>query len=139
MKHNIMFVDDSISVLESLQWVFKDEPYYLFAFDNPFDALRVIKTLEWAVVVAERNMPNLDGLDFLKMVRKSSPHTMGIIMAGYTETKDVLDKLYPDCAYEVVKKPLDNTQIRKAVKKAVENYEINAGTKRHVFLNLETF
>jgi two-component system probable response regulator PhcQ len=139
VKHNIMFVDDSISVLESLQWVFKDEPYYLFAFDNPFDALRVIKTLEWAVVVVERNMPNLDGLKFLKMVRQSSPHTMGIIMADYTETKEVLGKLYPDCAFQVVKKPFDNTQIRKAVKKAVENYEINAETKRHEFLNLETF
>jgi len=31
MKPNIMFVDDSINVLESLQWIFKDEPYYLFA------------------------------------------------------------------------------------------------------------
>lgn len=33
MKPNIMFVDDSISVLESLKWIFKDEPYYLFALD----------------------------------------------------------------------------------------------------------
>jgi DNA-binding NtrC family response regulator len=139
MKPNIMFVDDSISVLEYLKWMFKDEPYYIFTLDNPYDALNVINTIGWAVVVAERYMKNMDGLEFLKMVRKSSPHTMGVIMADYTETKDVLGKLYPDCAYQVVKKPLDNTQIRKAVKKAVENYEINAGTKRHVFLNLETF
>jgi|GEM_PF-6981455 len=27
-----------------------DEPYHLFAFNNPSDALSIIKTLEWAVV-----------------------------------------------------------------------------------------
>ncbi len=33
MKSNIMFVDYSISVLESLIWVFMDEPYNVFTFD----------------------------------------------------------------------------------------------------------
>ena len=39
MKFNVMFVDDSNSVLESLQWIFMDEPYYLFSYDNPLDAI----------------------------------------------------------------------------------------------------
>lgn len=34
MKYNVMFVDESISVLESLQWLFMDEPYYLSTYDN---------------------------------------------------------------------------------------------------------
>ena len=63
MKFNIMIVDDSISVLETLQWLLKEEPYYLFAFDNPLDALKVIKTLEWAVVVAGRSIRKMDGLE----------------------------------------------------------------------------
>ncbi|GAG17690.1 unnamed protein product [marine sediment metagenome] len=33
MKSNIMFVNCSISVLESLRWIFMDEPYNVFAFD----------------------------------------------------------------------------------------------------------
>jgi len=107
-----MFVDDSISVLESLKWIFKNEPYYLFAFDNPFDALSVINTLKWAVVVAERHMKNMDGLEFLKKVWARSTHIMGIIMTCYTKTAKVLDTLYPDCVFEFVKKPLDSNEIK---------------------------
>ena len=85
MKFNVMFVDDSMSFLESLQWLFKDEPYYLFTFDNPLDALKVIGTLEWAVVVADRSIQKMGGLEFLKRVRADSPRTMGIIMSDDNE------------------------------------------------------
>ena len=129
MKPNIMFVDDSISVLECLQWTFKDEPYYIFTLDNPFDALSVINTLEWAVVIVERHMKNMDGLEFLKKVRARSPHTVGIIMTGYTESIDAFDKLYSDCVYEVVKKPLDSIKIKQAVKSAITQYELNVESK----------
>lgn len=129
MKPNIMFVDNSYSVLESLQWIFKDEPYYLFAFDNPFDALWEIKTLEWAVVVAELNMQYMDGMEFLKMVRLNSPQTMGIIMTDYAETTDALKEIYPDCVCEFVKKPLDIITIKQAVKSAITQYELNIKSK----------
>ena len=129
MKPNIMFVDDSIIVLECLRWIFIDEPYHTFTLDNPFEALSVINTLDWAVVVAERHMKNMDGLEFLKKVRARSPHTMGIIMTCYTETAKVLDKLYPDCVYEFVKKPLDSNEIKQAVKKVVMRYKENVGNK----------
>jgi len=36
MKPNIMFVNDSIKVLESLKRFFNDETYHFFGFDDPF-------------------------------------------------------------------------------------------------------
>jgi DNA-binding NtrC family response regulator len=129
VKPNIMFVDDSISVLERLQWLFIDEPYHIFKLNNPFDALSVINTLEWAVVVAERHMKNMDGLEFLKKFRARSPHTMGIIMICYTETAELSDKLYPDCVYEFVIKPLNHREIKQAVKSAIRYYDINTKAK----------
>ncbi|MDH4206310.1 MAG: response regulator [Desulfobacteraceae bacterium] len=134
MKFNVMFVDDSISVLESLQWIFRDEPYYLFAFDNPFDALKVTKTLEWAVVVADKSMQNMDGLEFLKRFQAQSPRTMGIIMTGYNEMKEAMDTLSPGCVYRFVKKPLNHIEIKQAVKTAISAYEANTGAKRHAIV-----
>lgn len=127
MKFNIMFVDDSTSVLESLQWLFKDESYYLFAFDNPIDALQVTKTLEWAVVVVNQSVQRMDGLEFLKRFQAQSPQTMGIIMTGDNEYKASLDKMYPASVYRFVKKPLDTIEIKQAVKAAITDYETNTG------------
>ncbi len=126
MKPNIMFVDDSISVLECLQWLFIDEPYHIFTLKNPFDALSVINTLEWAVVVAERHMKEMDGLELLKKIRARSPHTMGIIMNGYSDTAETLNKLHTDCVHEFVKKPLNHREIKQAVKSAITYYNANA-------------
>jgi DNA-binding NtrC family response regulator len=131
MKFNVMFVDDSMSFLESLQWLFKDEPYYLFTFDNPLDALKVIRTLEWAVVVADRSIQKMDGLEFLKRVRADSPHTMGIIMSDDNEITGESDSSYSECVYRCVKKPLKKNEIKQAVKMAIAYYETNVCSKEH--------
>jgi DNA-binding NtrC family response regulator len=134
MKFNVMIVDDSKSVLEFLQWLFTDEPYYLFTFDNPLDALKVIKTLEWAVVVAGQSIPKMDGVEFLRRVRTNSPHTMGIIMSEDNEIKRESDISYSECVYRIIKKPLKKNEIKQAVKMAIEYYEINVGSKEHATL-----
>jgi DNA-binding NtrC family response regulator len=123
MKFNIMLVDESVSVLESLQRLFKDEPYYLFAFDNPLDALKVINTLQWDLVVADQTMQKMDGLEFLERVRAHSPRTMGIIMIGDNEIRANLEVLYFGNDFRFVKKPLDCIEIKQAVKAAIADYE----------------
>jgi len=128
MKHNIMFVDDSASVLESLKWVFMDEPYYLFTFDSPLDALTVIGAIEFAVVMADHAMQRMDGFEFMKKVKKKSPDTVGMIMTGYMEFREALNAIYPGCVYRFVKKPLDNNEIRQVMESAVTHYE--AKTKK---------
>ena len=129
MKPNIMFVNNSTNVLESLQWIFKDEPYYLFAFANPTDALSVINTFEWTVFVADQTMQEMDGLEFLERVRTQSPRTMGIIMTEDDETRANLAVLYPGDDYRFVKKPLDSDEIRQAVTEAIAQYVINKDIK----------
>ncbi len=66
MKPYIMFVDDSFSVHKSIKWIFRDEPYYLFAFASPLDALSVIDSQEFSVVVADQSMVEMDGIEFFK-------------------------------------------------------------------------
>jgi DNA-binding NtrC family response regulator len=131
MKFNIMLVDESIGVLESLQKLFKDEPYYLFAFDNPLDALKVINTLKWDIVVADQTMQKMDGLEFLERIRLHSPHTAGIIMTEDDEIRANLEVLYSGNDYRFVKKPLDNIEIKQVVKAALSNCKKNNGVIRH--------
>lgn len=124
MKYSIMFVDDSGNAFKSLKWLFKDEPYHFFAFDDPVDALSVIRAVEFAVVVAEHAMKKMDGIEFLKRVKEKSPHTIGLIVTGYVDFKAALDCIYPGCVYQYIKKPLNIIEIKQAVNSAIEHYEI---------------
>jgi hypothetical protein len=41
-----------------------------------------------------------------------------------------MDTLYPSGIYRFVKKPLDNFEIKQAVRAAIADYEANTGIKR---------
>ena len=126
MQSNIMFVDDSISVLESLRWIFKDEPYHIFLFDSPLKALSVIEAKDFAVVVADQLMTDIDGIEFLEQVKQKSPDTEGIIMYGFVEPETASNPT----THQFVKKPLDNDEIKQAVAIALARYGINIENRK---------
>jgi len=126
MNPIIMIVDDSISVLESIKWVFMDEPYYLFTFNSPLDALRVMESLKFSVVVADQSMIEMDGMEFLKKAKQKSPNTVGIIMTSHLDFDKALDALDNGLVYRFIKKPWNDLGLRQAVKMAVAHYELKA-------------
>ena len=130
MKSNIMFVDDSISVLESLSLIFMDEPYRIFVFDSPSKALRAIEDREFAVVVAEQSMTEMDGIEFLKKVKQKSPDTEGIIMYGFVKPKTASDGITHGNVYRFIKKPLDINEIKQTVAVVLVRYENNVESRR---------
>ena len=125
MKFNIMFVDDSISVLKSLRWIFMDEPYHVFAFDSPFEALSAIEAKEFAVVVADQSMNEMAGIEFLKKIKQKSPDTKGMIMYGFVEPETASNPIN----YIFIKKPLEINEIKQAVAIAIACYEINVESR----------
>jgi DNA-binding NtrC family response regulator len=130
VKSNIMFVDDSNSVLESLRLIFMDEPYHIFAFNSPREALCAIEGKEFAVVVAEQSMTEMDGIEFLNKVKQRSPDTEGIIMYGFVKPRTVSNAITRGDVYRFIKKPLDINEIKQAVAVVLVGYEINVETKR---------
>jgi len=125
MKPNIMIVDNSTSVLKSLRWIFMDEPYHVFAFDSPLEALSAIEAKEFAVVVADQSMPDMTGIEFLEKVKKRSPDTSGMIMSGFVESETVSNAINRGVVNRFIKKPLDINEIKKAVAIALARYKIN--------------
>ena len=130
MKSNIMFVDDSISVLESLRLIFMDEPYHFFAFNSPHEALCAIEGKEFAVVVAEQSMTEMDGIEFLNKVKQRSPDTEGIIMYGFVKSRTASSVITDRNIYRFVKKPLDINEIKQAVAVVLVGYESNVENRK---------
>ena len=125
MKTKIMFVDYNETVLESLKFVFEDEPYHLSALPDPGEALNEIQEKEYAVVVAEQSFPEMQGIGFLKEVKACSPNTIGMVMSVFREIQVPLDVLNNGLVYRYIKKPLDNEDLKQAVKMAVTHYKLN--------------
>jgi len=125
-----MLVDNSGSVLESFKWILKGEPYYLFAFDNPFDAMDILDKIKFAVVVAEQSLPEMDGLEFLKRVKAISPETAGIIMTAYLESAMAINAIRQGFVLFFLKKPWEAGKVIQAIELAAAHYDINAASRR---------
>jgi len=134
MKHSIMFMDESVNLIESFKWMFRDEPYHLFVFDNPDDALDVVELVEFAVVVADQTMPGMCGIDFLKEVNKRSSNTIGIITTVFMGFVAEYNSMNLNYVYRFVKKPWDSIELKEIVKRAIANYEANREASRQASL-----
>jgi DNA-binding NtrC family response regulator len=119
VSKKIAFIDDEKGVLESIKWVFKNEPYQIFTFLNPVEALEKIEQDEFAVVVADQVMPEMEGTSLLDRIKKRWPGTECIIMTAHDNLIDDLKKITD----RVITKPWDVGELRSIIKKAVSIYE----------------
>ena len=125
MKSKIMFVNDSINVLESIKRFLKDETYYFFGFDDPFEALDKVKEDEFAVVVADQSMSKIDVIEFLIKAKQRSHYTVGIVMTSCFELDRASEALDNGLIYRFTKKAWNDIGIKQAVEMAITHYGIS--------------
>jgi DNA-binding NtrC family response regulator len=125
MKPNIMFVNDSISVLESLKRFFNDSTYHFFGCDDPFEALDKMKQAEFAVVIADQSMSKIGVIEFFKKAKQRSPNTLGIVMTSCFELDKASDALDKGLIYRFSKKPWNDLGFKQSVEMAITHYEMN--------------
>jgi len=132
MKYNVMFVDTAANVLEILRWVFKDEPYDLFISESPEGALKLMRDTEFAVVLVDQDMPDMSGAELLRLVKKRSPHTAGMIMTSFIEPEIALNAIDHGYVYRFVTKPWEQEDLKEAVRMGVEHYEMTLENRRYM-------
>ena len=119
-KAKILFLDDEINILSSLQRVFRnEEDYDLTVCSTPGDALAFLKDSYFNVVVSDQRMPGMDGITFLHKVKEISPDTLRIIMTGYSDIHAVIDSINKGAVYRYLTKPWDENELKISVKNAV--------------------
>ena len=128
-KH-LLFVDDEPVILQILKAVFEDEPYRLSCVGTGEEARRVIMEQGCNLLITDKNLPDIGGLDLLKLAKERDPFTEVIIITGYASLETALTALEHD-AFDYVLKPLNNVfDIRKKVKQALEKQEMALENER---------
>lgn len=140
MSDTICIVDDEPGILKTLSELLEDEGYQVTSAKSGVDALDVIRQDPPDLVFLDIWMPDLDGLEVLKRVRRQFPHMMVIVMSGHgsIETAVQATKLG---AYDYLEKPLDSEKITILVRNALhqrkleeENLNFRIQVERHLQL-----
>jgi signal transduction histidine kinase len=117
---HLVIVDDEPVILQILKAVFEDEPYKLTLANSGHEALQVMDRSGVDLLLTDKNLPDINGLELLKAAKKVNPDAEVIIITGYASLETALAAMELD-AFDYVLKPLNNVfDIRKKVRRALE-------------------
>ncbi len=119
-RASIMFVDDEEHVLFALRRLLLDEPYEIRTVCDPQVALKEILNDPPIVVVADYQMPQMLGTEFLARVKKVNTSVVRIILTGRPDIQAVLSAVNDGHVYRFILKPWDDDELKMALRAAVD-------------------
>ena len=129
-KYNILLIDDEVEFLDMIKLLFEQEDYNIYLSTNAKDAFNIMDKIRIDLIISDNKMPDVLGIDLLKMVKSKYPDTMRILMTGFPETKIFKDAINEGEVYKIITKPVDIDDMKVVVKRALEHYESIQENKR---------
>lgn len=123
-KTTVLFVDDEEKILKSLKRGLLYEPYKKIFANSGQEALEVLEGNQVHIIVTDMRMPEMNGLELLKIVKEKYPHIVRMVLSGYTQISTLLTAINQGEIYKYITKPwkLDEEFVP-AVRSAIEYYE----------------
>jgi response regulator RpfG family c-di-GMP phosphodiesterase len=118
----IMLVDDEQMVVRSLEgFLTLETSYRVLSFTSPIQALAAAENEPGLrIVVADFMMPEMDGVSFLKEVRRLQPEATRVLLTGYADKENAIRAINEAGLYYYLEKPWDNEHFKLVVRNGVE-------------------
>jgi len=120
MAQQVLIVDDSVAIRQSLRYVVEKEGYEVIEASNGKEALAVIQP-RTKLVITDINMPEMDGIELIKTVRSGSiaNKTVPIIILT-TESQSTMKQKGKDAgATAWIVKPFPPEELISAIKRLI--------------------
>lgn len=118
---SILVVDDDKVVLNYLVELLTISGYRTIATDNPVNALKILKSEQFHIVVTDIKTPDISGIDFLSKIHNINPDIPVILITAYAELNIAIEAIKRD-AFDFVCKPFTPEYFINCVKRAVRHW-----------------
>lgn len=111
MARTLLLVDDELSVLRSLQRLFRPAGYRILMAQSGPEALALMAQQPVHVVLSDFRMPKMTGDKLLREVKQRYPGTVRMILSGFADLNAVMAALNDGAVYKFLVKPWDNAEL----------------------------
>lgn len=120
----LLFVDDEPELLKFFTRVF-DSEYEVTLAENGEEAVELIETRgPFAAIVADLNMPGMNGIEFLDHARKLAPDTVRLMLTGYASEETTIEAVNRGDVFKFLTKPVRVRDLADAVESAARRYQV---------------
>lgn len=114
----ILVIDDDEGLLHFLSRFFKRKGFDVTASTTPHDAIDIMSQGNFNLVMLDYKLPDLNGLDVLKEIKKRDTKIPVILMTAYGTTELAIEAMKQG-AYDYLVKPFDQMDLTRIVKEAL--------------------
>lgn len=119
---NLMIVDDDQEILNALSRLFRKEKLLIYQARNAKDGLGILDKHRIDLIISDYQMPEMNGIEFLKIVKENRPSVIRILLTGHADLKVAVDAINKGQVYRFLTKPWDNDELRAIIRQALEYY-----------------
>lgn len=117
----VMIVDDEMMVTSSLQTMLSLETTHrIHCFNSPLEALTQVESIRPDVIISDFSMPGMDGIAFLREVKKLMPEATTILLTGYADKENAIQAINSVGIYRYLEKPWDNQELKLSIHNGLE-------------------
>ncbi|WP_010256194.1 sigma-54-dependent transcriptional regulator [Myroides injenensis] len=119
MSHKILVIDDDVPFCEMLKTFLTKKGFMV---SNAFSCAEAEQAIEqecYDIVLTDVRLPDSDGIELLKFIKRQCPSSQVILMTGYTEIKTAVNAMKLG-AFDYVAKPINPDEIVLTIKAALD-------------------
>ncbi len=113
-SHSILIAEDDPTTLKWLARVLSIYFKEVQSASNAMDALEMFTKSPTDIIIADIQMPEVDGLSFLHKISLISPHTLRVVMTAYN-SQPYLNRAVESGVHLYLKKPIDIDELLVAI------------------------
>ncbi|MBO0410322.1 response regulator transcription factor [Enterococcus hulanensis] len=122
MKQSILLIEDDLNITDFMEVVLEQERYQLTVASTGMEALTAFQTTSIDLVLLDLGLPDIDGIDLLKILRKRMHLPIIIISARNNEEEKV--KALDLGADDYVTKPFGTNELLARIRTALRHQNV---------------
>lgn len=119
MKPKILIVDDESKIRKVISLLLKDEGFEIKQAENGKEAIEIFPAFQPDVILLDRQMPVMDGLETFGRIKELNPEQIVIFITAFGSISLAVE-LVKKGAYDFIEKPFDNDKLILTIRRAIE-------------------
>jgi UDP-3-O-[3-hydroxymyristoyl] N-acetylglucosamine deacetylase len=114
----VLIIDDEKAILDSLSSILEDEGFQVFKTADVKEGLAVFDREKPEIVILDVWMPEMDGLQVLKRIKKKDRNAMVIVISGHGTISTAVEAVKMG-AYDFLEKPLSIDKVLEVISRGL--------------------
>jgi two-component system, probable response regulator PhcQ len=124
MNGCILLVDDEQNVLSALMRELADEPYGIVTALNGEEAMNLVASQMFKVIISDERMPGMDGASFLAAAKEISPSSVRMMLTGHASIDATMRAVNDGEIYRFFTKPWNSHELKQSIRSAIEKFDL---------------